>query len=99
MSEDQLAVTSVIVEEVFLKFFGIIDKYKENLDIVKEDTDNLQKSIDLREKNHESSLNEIDKLNDQNNVLKNQLANLKSDIEQEVKLIEEGAKEKEDEHE
>lgn len=99
MSEDQLAVTSVIVEEVFLKFFGIIDKYKENLDIVKEDTDNLQKSIDLREKNHESSLNEIDKLNDQNNALKNQLANLKSDIEQEVKLIEEGAKEKEDEHE
>ena len=53
MSEDQLAVTSVIVEEVFLKFFGIIDKYKENLDIVKEDTDNLQKSIDLREKDHE----------------------------------------------
>jgi cell division protein FtsB len=99
MSEDQLAVTSVIVEEVFLKFFGIIDKYKENLDIVKEDTDNLQKSIDMREKNHESSLNEIDKLNDQNNALKNQLANLKSDIEQEVKLIEEGAKEKEDEHE
>jgi len=99
MSEDQLAVTSVIVEEVFLKFFGIIDKYKENLDIVKEDTDNLQKSIDLREKNHESSLNEIEKLNYQNNALKNQLANLKSDIEQEVKLIEEGAKEKEDEHE
>ena len=99
MSEDQLAVTSVIVEEVFLKFFGIIDKYKENLDIVKEDTDNLQKSIDMREKNHESSLNEIDKLNDKNNALKNQLANLKSDIEQEVKLIEEGTKEKEDEHE
>lgn len=64
MSEDQVAITTVIIEEVFNKFYSIIDKYKENLDQVKEDTDNLKKSIDAREKDHESSLNEIAELKD-----------------------------------